>query len=381
MLQWDASWYDAIRTNGIQYDEYMQSTAGFFPVFPYLWKAIGVNAVGMSLINLLVGLTALAMLFRAFKVPLPVALVILSLPSMFFIYVPYTESMFLLLGGLLLIGLVQRRDLMIAVGLFGCGLLRPTALFIVPAWICMEALSSTKSSVRIFRGPLGILLSAAAVGAGLFINLIIQFKQTGAWFAYFKAQSQNWDRSFDWPGFPLTTWHPGQLMWLDGAAFLIGVMTLAWLVSLAVQRMNGMPRTNDQSPLVLSLAYLALVLGSAVFFNDADNGRTSIFGINRYMLVSPFLVPVVTTVGQQGRFKRRTLTLIPIFLLFGSLIFGSYLRSDVMITTLGAILFISLFLVACSAEKNYPIWYILISTGLILQVVLFHRYLSGNWVG
>ena len=51
LVSWDAVWYNGIKDNGYYYDPSRQSSVAFFPLFPYLWRLIGVNAVGISFFN------------------------------------------------------------------------------------------------------------------------------------------------------------------------------------------------------------------------------------------------------------------------------------------------------------------------------------------
>jgi len=104
-IVWDGYHYTNIKNDGYSYNPARQSNVAFFPGFPYLWKYSGLNAFGISLINLLLFLTGLFFLVREFAIRQRDALLFLSLPSLFFMFVPYSEALFFAASSILLIGL------------------------------------------------------------------------------------------------------------------------------------------------------------------------------------------------------------------------------------------------------------------------------------
>ena len=51
LRKWDIGWYYTIATEGYSYYEDAQSTAGFFPLFAYVWKLTGLGFLGIGVFN------------------------------------------------------------------------------------------------------------------------------------------------------------------------------------------------------------------------------------------------------------------------------------------------------------------------------------------
>ena len=143
--QWDSFWYASIAENGYQYSHTEASNSGFFPLFPYMWKLLwkitGSGVKGICILNLVIFLLGMLMLKEAFKFPWSYFMLFLSIPSNFFMYVPYSEAAFFFFSAVMLAGLKKNNRWMILTGLFFSSLARPTALFFIPAIICMEIFS------------------------------------------------------------------------------------------------------------------------------------------------------------------------------------------------------------------------------------------------
>src|SRR5579872_300456 len=88
-LHWDAEHYYWIKNNG-----YEGFRVAFFPLFPMLWKVTSLSIYGVVLFNALLFLLSFYFLARLFSLPPLHILLYLSIPSFFFFYLPYSESVF-----------------------------------------------------------------------------------------------------------------------------------------------------------------------------------------------------------------------------------------------------------------------------------------------
>lgn len=219
LKEWDAYWYGSIAEHGYLYDEAKPSNSGFFPLFPYtwrlLWKLTKASVQGVCLFNGMLFLAGMLVLRKAFNFSWMYFLVFISIPSNMFMYVPYTEAIFFFFSTLLLVGLRTNNAYLVAAGLFFASLTKATALFFLPAILCMEILN--------FESLWQCVKRTAAYAffplLGLFSVILFQYKATGVWFAYYRTQAHFWKRTFHVPEFPLTTWGGPRVLWLDGRRF------------------------------------------------------------------------------------------------------------------------------------------------------------------
>lgn len=385
LLKWDATWYNSIRTNDYSYATNIQSNSGFYPLFPIVWRVLHVSALQMSVINGLLSLLALAMLSKAYEISPFQSLIFISLPSLFFLYVPYAESLFFCCCTLLLIGLKENKHLMVFAGLFLASTTKATAIFFIPAILFTELLIQEKSSINWFVFFRNTLFYSFAVIVGTASVVLLQHAKTGVWFAYFKAQSAHWNRQFNFPSFPLTTWDANQLLALDAFAFTIGIFSLLLAAYLFLKWLNNKPHfiEAEKTSLIFSLSFLALALGSILFFNpiDGQTKTTSILSINRYLFASPFLLILIQYLGNLfSRNKVNPILVIGFFCAI-SLLFGSYHSLKI------GLLFLALSLYCCwlfyeiSKKEINLSGYFLYFLNLVLQIFLFYRFIDNKWVG
>jgi len=141
LVQWDGGWYKNVHDNGYNYFPDKQSNSGFFPLFPYMWKFLGVGNAGIAIFNAIAFLIAFLLLAYFFDIKRRNIFLLLSVPSLFFCYIPYSESLFFLSSSLFLIGLHKSNKFLIIAGLFFASTCRAASMFFVPAIFMMEFLS------------------------------------------------------------------------------------------------------------------------------------------------------------------------------------------------------------------------------------------------
>ncbi len=385
LLQWDANWYNSIQSNGYSYSEKIQSNAGFFPLFPLLWKLFGCNAFGISCVNAAIALLSVALLTNAFKVKPSHTLLFLSIPSIFFLYIPYAESLFFLASTILLIGIKKDRIGWVVCGLILASLTKATSLFLIPAGIFMLFTQQAMAHFNLRNFSRKAFIWAASVLTGTMLVVFIQYQKTGVWFAYFKAQSMHWSRSFSFPVFPLTTWDASRILTLDATAFIIGLLAIAiccyhfWD---ALRKNHASSFTKDKAYL-FSVAFLALVLVSILFFNplDAATNSTSILSINRYLFASPFLLVFINYHLTSSQLTKKQLLVAVLLLIAAGLLFNAYSGKKNALIFILLIGYLSTYLFVLfnvEYKKYWPIAYLI---NCILQAILFNSFLEGLWLG
>ena len=204
----DALWFLRIAADGYRVDD---GSAAFFPLYPLLTRAVGgalgghwlLGAYVVSNVALLVALTVL---FRLPELELsePAArrtvLYLAVFPTAFFLYAPYTESLFLALvvGSLY----AARRSAWLLAGVLGAlaALTRSTGLLLV-----LPLLVEAVLQAREVRGPrrarrlLATAASAGLVPLGTAAYLLHWQRTAGDALRPLELQRAQWSREGAWP--------------------------------------------------------------------------------------------------------------------------------------------------------------------------------------
>ncbi len=385
LLNWDASWYYSISSEGYYFKPNEQSNAGFFPGFAYLWKVLGLSPLGISIVNLLLFLSGAFMLKEVIKSSYLKLFLIVSLPSVFFFYLPYSESLFYFFSSIFIISWYKNWKYLTFVFALALSFVRPVFFFLIPALLGIfllkkqEGFQYVKSSLVIMIGLL--------IGASL--GMLIIGEQVGDLFAYSKSQIIFWEHGLKWPSFPLTTWRSYRILWLDGLALLLTVCAVIILIRdfLRVHFFNW--KTQLSIIEIVALGYLMMILVYIIFFHPVENGRTSILSINRYVFCNPFLHFVL--LKRIGTIKlslkhiaiplmASILVVLAIGVPFASIVQLNYEQSLIFSGALLAFFMASsLVFYKWRYQKYYSILFL--ATSLIVQLYLFNSFLKGNWVG
>ena len=395
MQQWDSSWYASIKDNGYLYDPNAPSNIAFFPLFPYFWRITSLGPFGIGVLNGLIFLTSFSLLARTYKFDVKESLLFLSLPSMFFFYLPYTESLFFLMMTIMFIGLHKQKQWLIILGLFLSSMIRPTSIFFIPAIIFMEFLytkwKGKELRQTIFRTSLYIIASISSI----LIVLLIQRYQTGEWFGYFEAQIKHWKHEFLIPEFPLTTWGRSNLIWLDATALFFGLVALFGVFFIGIRWIRNKFSLHEKydKGLLFSITYLGVMAVYAVFFNETDaKGGTSVMSLNRYIFATPFIILFLWFYMNKVTFSLKVFGVYMGIFILVALLFGAYTNlEDLQHFKLEKFKTASYFgimglYVGIYGLLNHPkfksdLILPLYCLNMLLQLVLLDSFLSGNWVG
>lgn len=376
--QWDTGWYDNIRINGYKYSESEQSNSGFFPLFPYLWKWSGLSVFGITLFNLSATTAGLILLFKEFNFKKSELLLGISMPSMFFLFVPYTESLFFLFTTLFLIGIKRSNLYLTLLGLLLASLTRSTGIFFLPAIGFMILLTTKPANVASRKTISRIVVYLLPILAGIAIVTLWQWMETGVWFAYFKAQDAFWLRELTLPNFPLSTWNYPNILWVDALAFAVGLFAFFKVFQKLFRWFKSKESFTEEQPINFVEGYLCVVFISLLLINpkNANSGLTEISGANRYIFASPFFFLFLQNLLRGGyTFRKYIYLLIPVIWL----LFNIYNTDQLLIFGLLTI-YVVLFLMIIQkrmATLIWPMYFI----NMLLQFYLFDQFIRGEWVG
>ena len=395
---WDAGNYASIRDHGyVMFTSDNGGNVGFYPFFAYLWRWLRLGEIGISLLNLGLASCAMAWLAAVFGWSRKHLLLLLSIPSVMFLYLPFTESLFFCGSAMALAGLKMNRRALLLSGLLLASLARPTVMFFLPALFLAELCSFDPQAPRTFRKFFFTFAAEVAVVlSGMLAVALVQWWQVGDPLAYFKAQIWFMDHGFRWPEFPLTTWDGPRLLWLDGAAFAACCMALSLCCAslwMRIRRRKAKQLTFDRA-LLFSAGYLAMLVFYVLFFHKHDEvGGTSIFSLNRYVFATPFFFVFAFAFLDGPEPGRRRLTLLlllaaALVMLLGQSQTFSWspawgdVRNGLTWYRLLMLAGITLFLLlGCKARWTWAGWTALYIFCAYFQLYYLDQYLAGAWVG
>jgi len=205
--RWDAPHYLDIARDGYQVQGDPRYFIVFYPLYPWLvrgvsWITGDVFWAGMILSNTCLALSCV-LLYRLFAMDMDGdsagwgIIFLCASPLTFFLGIPYTESLYLLLTVCFFYS--ARKGEWLWAGIagflaamsrnFGILLLAPLTVFGIEKWRRGEK-----------RGWPGIAACFVMIPAGLFVYLLVNKVITGDWFTFMEYQKEHWSNTFGFFG-------------------------------------------------------------------------------------------------------------------------------------------------------------------------------------
>jgi hypothetical protein len=384
ILAWDATNYYTIQHQGYFDFQLPTSNIPFFPLIGLIWRWLSLSPMAAALLNVSFFLSGLHLLNKQYQFSFQTLLLFLSIPSIFFLCVPYAEALFFFSTTFVILGLAKKKKWWVVVGLFIAGMTRPSAIFFFPAIIFMELIGLKKWRWSFIKNALErIVLYFSATLGGLFIVFYIQYEATGDWLAFFHQRDKN---GIQLPSFPLTTWRGAKLLWLDGVAFAIAFASFIYCGILFFRRVFDLKIqiAIPPRPILFSLAFLTMTMIHVLFFNDKDleSGTSSLFGLNRFLFATSFFLMVFAYFKNRVDFAQKRfqqLFVLFIFLVFAMIGIFHPSNQPEYLRPLIYLLFIAGFLFFQKRFTKY--WMLVYGVHMVCQVLLFDKFLRGIWVG
>ena len=375
-INWDGKHYYNIKNEG-----YKGINIAFFPLFPSFWAFINVSIYNIVIINIIIWLSSFYYLIIQYsKLKLYEIGLYLTVPSLLFCGVAYTEAFYFGATTLLIVGIKQHKKQLLYLGLFAATLCRPAFIFFAPALAAMELYGNNEnwSLNFLIKKTLNLLSYALCLLLALGAVFLIHYYQTGNFWAYFEASKQ-WGGVLILPKFPLTTWGAASILKLDAASLCISLSAGFYLLYQIIKYKltNAIPLAKE---LIFALAYMG-VLGLFLFFRAG-----TLFSLNRFVLVNPFFIIIVHYfINSNIQFNKKQLASIFLAINLFMLLFGSYshIKTLISFTVLACFLLLPFLLKYNQINKNYDYIIIIIITAVnfVLQLYFYTQFLSNEWVG
>ena len=288
---WDAGWYLSLAQHGYpaavpeQAGRAVQSTLGFFPVYPLSVRAV--HAIGLSyafaglLVSALAGLAACVLLwrlvaqFRSPSVADRAVALFCFFPGAMILSLTYSEALMLVLAIGCLYSLLRERWLLAGALAALATATRPNAVALVVA--CVWAAGGAVWRRRQWRA----LLAPALAPLGLVGFFIYLGRHTGEFGAYLRTQRQGWDQKLE----PKSTIQiVSNFVHHPFADTNITVMVLGWLFLVVTLVLL----VRSRPPGVL-LVYTLAIVGMALL--------TPTMGARPRFLLTAF--PLVTVIAEE----------------------------------------------------------------------------------
>ena len=364
---WDAAHYLYIRDHG--YDA--QRTA-FFPLFPFLWRALGLPPIQMGLANGLLFALSFAGLAWQFGWSLRQQVLLLAVPSLLFMGLPFSEAVFFAGSVLVLIGLRREQLGIYCLGLLVCCLGRAVAITFLPAIVATAVL--TRRHWRHAVWTAGAASSAALLGIGL--SMLVQHSAGHRWFAFLEAQKL-WDTRLRWPGWPLHNWGGDFASLFEAPSFAVGLACLVGLAALAWRHWRQPLPAATRAPLIFSLAYLAAVTLIVVFTKGG-----ALVSLSRYVYATAFFAVSLAAVVERRLSSRQLLTVFVGLELLWLALFSATNHIRTLLQFSGVSLLVLLWL--ANAHASQQVRRLVLGptalSGIGLLLLLLFRFLNNLWV-
>lgn len=286
LMYWDSAWYHDLAKNGYLYWTKGTSNSGFYFLFPLIWKLAGLNLYAIIVLNMAFMAAGFAIFTSLYKLSLAEKFLWLTIPSMYFCFIPYSEALFILVISVLFYGIVKKKVAIIWISLLLASILRPVSQVLFLAMLITELLTSPrnewlKAIGRFFK------LYGLPILIGNIIFTLVQWYQIGIWFAFYKAE-KHWGHEFAWPTLPFNSTYGPKLLWLNAIALFTGFIALCLLVGYGFKWLVKNVAQNDKL-LVLSLLYMTGVSLITILFSPIWGiWTTNIYDLHRYLFVNPF---------------------------------------------------------------------------------------------
>jgi hypothetical protein len=375
LCRWDAGVYRSIMLNGYTYDDPRANNSGCYILFPLIWRWSHLGVMGIGVLNYIFFAAGFTLLAKLCKISLADKLIWLSVPTVYIMFIPYTEALFFLLMTLTFWGIVTKNRWLLWSSLFLAALTRATALFLLPSLLVMELVCNNS---RFWYKVVWLYCIdyAAPIIAGTALFVWYQHHEIGKWFAYFIQQRKYEGHEFNWPILPFSSMEGFRNLWISGLALFCCFISIILVVKYFIKwLLRNAPEPNKL--LVLSAMFLAITFFKTMFYNPTWGTLTTLtIGINRYVFATPFFFVLLHYfTKREVPYKPRDYMLVFILCNIVWLSCGAYVHivSYLYFSVCTAIVF--LYMQMADKKQTWPPMLIM-GVNMIFLIIMFQQYLA-----
>lgn len=360
---WDIEHYKWIADNC-----YCDFRLVFFPGFSWFWRLTGVGLVGISIINGLIYIISSSYLGFLIKAKPHGFLILSTIFSSIFFFLPYSESLFYLFVSIGIYGILSHNSFIVIGFSFASITRSASTLFTVASissiisWrsgkIRLESIENRKKIITI------ILTSISAIG---FIALL-NYLESGDPFSFYKYQSI-WENRLSFPSLPLRSWG-------SGIAHQFDFMAIGFILVFSLYFLKHWKSVA----LSLLLKYSILYLLGFTLLTLAFRGG-SLHSYNRFIFCSPFFLVAFDSLLKNQKITLRAFVEILLLLLLLSLLFASYVHIQVFLKYLAASFYSIILIIAYSKKSHSVISFLILIVNLALFLLAYTQFYQEIWIG
>jgi len=376
LSRFDANVYNDVAQHGYSFKDPQVNNTGVYILYPWLCRLLGLGIQGMTILNILLFSIGFTILVRLFEVDIAEQFLWLTTPSLFFMFVPYTEALFFLLMAITFYAMKNKKWWLVWITLFLGSLTRATAIFLIPSLLVTELLANDRKSWLRSVGAY-LVHYALPVLLGLFFFVWYQYKVTGDWFRYFHQQREWEGHKFSLPKFPLTSISGGDnITWLSALAILVSLVALVLVIQRVFQWLLKNKLQQDKI-VTLCLCYLPIILFLTLFLNPKwGTDTTNLTGMHRYSLCTPFFfVFLYHVISTKKDYKVKHF--IPMFLLcnIAWLSCGSYRHIQYFLFFNVNTALVFGYMLHANKKRQWPLL-ATVAFNLVIQIGLYQQFIQ-----
>ncbi|NDC41305.1 MAG: hypothetical protein EBZ77_07115 [Chitinophagia bacterium] len=375
LCQWDCHFYRDIANVGYQ-DKEGANNAAFYPLFSLLWRWLHLNELGASCLNILFFAGGFTVFSSLYHTTWAHKLVFLTLPGVYFMFIPYTEALFFLLSATLMWGVARQKNAAVFASVFVIALTRPSVLMLLPALLAMEILGNEKRNILIgLRHWLSYQLLPALLGTALFVWY--QHHETGVWMFYFYLQTKYWAHIFRWPVFPLgDMFGTNKTLWMSAVAYFGACIAVVLLLVWAVKWL--FTSFVADKLMVLATTFITLSLYFLVFYSPTWGGVTLTISSRRYLMINTYFFALLHYCTHKFTYKAWHYVAVGLACTLFWMAFGSFVHIVYAATYLVPTALVLLYMATSSRRHSWPAT-VLIALSFFIQMTFFQLILNGDF--
>ena len=348
-------------------------------LFPWIWRIFSVNTFVISILNLVIYAIGFSLLASLYKLSTDEKLIWLSLPSMLYMVVPYSEATNFLLVALCLFAIAKNYRVLTYVSLILLPVAGMQTIYLLPGLVIMEVVNNSKQEAS--KSSIKALVNyGLPLIIGMLIFASLRSLQSGNWFLNFNFLGDSSVINWGLPKFPFTNSTGGdRTAWLSALALFAGLTSILLLVK-QIRLWAKTGKTSEEPITLLSLAYLPSILFVFLFHNDTGGNHTDLSGLHRTMMCSPFFFVFLYNNVLKGRnYTNKHILIVYLLSNVVWLAMGSFVHITYIMYFNVASLMILLYMVQAKKSNTWATMVICI-INITLQTILYQQYLSGVMV-